>query len=188
MLSFAHFADRNATADAACDRAARGRRDLPRVRRACAVPHPRSAPLRSPAQPGASSAAYRAIGRASHSVAWGLPSRAERRVQRAGRNALAQPALLQQVLGDMPVDRFDGQRIILPQLQSELSFKINNISAHLKKRSRHSVPPLTLVRQGGPAEVRITGMMVEDRSMHTMAYVEFLQYLSRQAYVSPSAQ
>jgi hypothetical protein len=107
---------------------------------------------------------------------------------RAGRNAIAQPALLQQVLGDMPIDRFDGQRIILPQLQSELSFKINNIIAHLKKRSRHSVPPLTLVRQGGPAEVRITGMMVEDRSMHTMAYVEFLQYLSRQAYVSPSAQ
>lgn len=105
-----------------------------------------------------------------------------------GRNAIAQPALLQQVLGDMPIDRFDGQRIILPQLQSELSFKINNIIAHLKKRSRHSVPPLTLVRQGGPAEVRITGMMVEDRSMHTMAYVEFLQYLSRQAYVSPSAQ
>jgi hypothetical protein len=143
-------------------------------------------PLRSAARRNPARAAQRIARSGVRPTALHGGCRAERRVHRAGRNALAQPALLQQVLGDMPVDRFDGQRIILPQLQSELSFKTNNIISTLKRRSRHSVPPLTLVRQGGPAEVRITGMMVEDRSMHTMAYVEFLQYLSRQAYTSPS--
>jgi len=99
------------------------------------------------------------------------------------------PLLVQQVLGDMPIDRFDGHRIVLPAMQNELSVKVNNMVARLKKPVNMStVPHVVLVRQGGPAEVRITTMMVEDRSMHTMGYVEFLQHLTRQAYAAPSAQ
>jgi len=96
-----------------------------------------------------------------------------------------QPGLVQQILGDMPIDRFDGYKIALPVLPNQLSQRLHNIFGHLKKKLS-TQPSLVLVRQGGPAEVRITGLMVEDRSMHTMAYVEFLQYLVRSAFSSPA--
>ena len=114
----------------------------------------------------------------AHTAEWLCPWSAT-----AGR--AVQPGLVQQILGDMPIDRFDGYKIALPVLPNQLSQRLHNIFGHLKKKLS-TQPSLVLVRQGGPAEVRITGLMVEDRSMHTMAYVEFLQYLVRSAFSSPA--
>lgn len=89
------------------------------------------------------------------------------------------PQLLMDLLNLPSAERLDGAKVNLPQLQTDLSVRVNNIVGRIRAE-RPTALPLYSVRQGGAAEGRFTALMIEDRTMTTMSYPEWWQALGRQ--------
>lgn len=92
---------------------------------------------------------------------------------------MVNPNFINQVFGLSTLEGVDSATLSLPHLESDLSMRINNMVAHLR-RDQFNFQQVSVSREGESRSVDFLNLLVEDRiNAQSLSYADFLVHIHR---------